>query len=125
MLDFKTWLEMTGAEAPKVSKKNPKLMVQSVGGLYMKEISNAVYKKKRKFFKAIIKSFIQKQQYEKIEKANKEAIQKEIEQMAYFKWLDAGRPDNCGDQFWKAAEEEYQEQRDYEGYYSNWPNPHD
>lgn len=34
---------------------------------------------------------------------------KEINDKAYFKWIDAGRPDNMHQQFWDEAEKEFSE----------------
>lgn len=34
---------------------------------------------------------------------------KQIDNIAYFKWIDAGQPDNMSSVFWQAAEKEFSE----------------
>jgi hypothetical protein len=42
-----------------------------------------------------------------MDEEKRDAARRQIQDLAYNKWLDAGCPDDCGLQFWVEAEQEW------------------
>jgi hypothetical protein len=64
-------------------------------------------KKKTRFFKKLVNSTLFMAQTKTMISDADKQTHRDIEQIAYFKWIDAGKPEGKSDEFWKQASEEY------------------
>lgn len=74
------------------------------------------YKPPKKFFKKVLNSILSYSEKKAEVEASQLQIKKDIEKIAYFKWIDAGRPEGRSEEFWNQAVEQYY-YADHDDYY--------